>query len=472
MPLPCYERRQSVSKSLTFKPNAKTLSFPSSDENGKVSPGIKTTAPGGQDSGGEEVLSVDKCRATSTKELDRNSLQISDSRSPKSTNLLAGVPLALEPTPPIKQTDSPADTVCTERQSTTPTQMSMPSVMQPDFPQSFVQRPVIAPTPVRANSARKLNSPTKFSLEVDEICRTPAQRIPMESALGRGTSSFQRTIRLTTGLDQSRSGRFMAIKTPVFTRPALDDPSRTPAKRIPIADLTASPTRGSQGQSSPARLSLRARSASVEPRPLGTILARSRSVEPCAAISKPDNRAKIRQPIFPTVHILPRAGAKLPFPLIPGQKSSDDLPSPIPEEREIGNTQTDATLGRVVQGNAMSQLRQSSTNSRIPRIGYKPYARPPRNDKAATSTTTANTTRAPVSNHFGDVHFCPVIITCREPHYLNLLARATSLRIMAWKCLPVPFNPRMINIWWDRSNANGDQMRQPLLILVLLWFAR
>ncbi|KAF8559559.1 hypothetical protein OG21DRAFT_1594402 [Imleria badia] len=407
-PLPRSERRQSVSKSSPHLPN--TLSSPPSNENGKDSPGIETTSPGGQDNDEEGISSVDnnsppilqgeqecQCRARSAKEVDANSLQRLYLLSPHSTDALVGLCLPPEPASSIEQTILPAEFIPIKDSSATPPRTPTPSVTHPDFSRTSVQRPVIAPTPVRANNARKLNSPGNFLLEVDYIYRTPAQRVPIETSLARGTSPFRRPGQLFTGSDQSRPGRFLTTRAPVLTRPVLDDPSRSPAKRIPISELVASSTRGNQVSSSPTRLDLRARSASVEPRPLGTILARSRSVEPCAMISKPDNHGKNKESIFPMVPVPPRAVTKLPFSLVSSQKSSSDLPPPIPEEHEnteMGDTETDATLRRATQSDTMSQMRHPSTNSRIPRIGNKPYARPLKNGRATVSTTTANAARA------------------------------------------------------------------------------
>ncbi|KAH0830550.1 hypothetical protein J3R83DRAFT_2004 [Lanmaoa asiatica] len=409
---------QSCRRSSPLASKAKTLSSPPSNETGKASLATETVDSGRKDNDREEILSIDnnslsvlkgeqesKCRAASAKGVGANSHQRLSSLSPHSTNVLAGLCSSLEPTSSIEQTILPVDTIPIKAPPATPSRTPRPSVTHPDFSRSTVRRPIITPTPVRANNGpRKLNSPVKFSLEVDDIYRTPAQRVPIETAFARGTSSFQRAVQLSTGSDQSQLGRFLTIRAPVFTRPALDDPSRSPAKRIPVADLVASPTRGDRAPSSPTRLGLRARSASAEPRPLGPTLTRSRSVEPCTMISKSDNHGKMKESIFPMVLTLPRSGTKLPFPLVPGQKSNSDLPAPIPEEREtaeIGNTGTDATLGRVTQGNTMSQLRQPSTSSRIPRIGNKPYARPPpQNEKLIMGTTTANAARAPKASPF------------------------------------------------------------------------
>ena len=394
-PLPS-SGRQSCPKSSPLAPNVAPLSSSPSNEHGKASLATETMVSGGQDYDGEQPLSVDNDNLSVSEELQESKCikEVDANFSPHSTNVLSE---------PIEQTILSAESTCVKHQPATLPQTPRPSVMRPDFSRSTVQRPVVAPTPVRANNGRKLISPAKFSSEVDDICHTPAQRVPIETVLACGTSSFQKTIQLSTGSNYSQLGRFPTIRALVFTRPALDDPSRSPAKRIPVTDLAASPTRGDRAQSSPTRFDHRARSASVEPRPLGPILARSRSVEPCPSIPKPDSHEKLKDSVFPMVPMPPRSGIKLPFPLVPGQKSSSDLPPPILEENEtveIGNTETDAALARVTQG-TMSQLRQPSANSRIPRIGNKPYARPPSNNgKATVGTTTVHTTRATVSSSF------------------------------------------------------------------------
>lgn len=455
-PPPC-SGQWNCRKSSPPPPTAKTISSPPLNGTGNASPVTETMVLGGQDSYGKETLSTDnndvsalreepESGATSTNGDNSNSHQRLDSLSPRSTNVLAGLCLPLESTSSIEQTNLLADSIPIQHPPTaTPSRTAKPSVAHPDFSRSTVQRPVIVPTTVRANNGtRKLNSPTKFPFEAGDVYRTPAQRVPIETALARGTSSFQRTVQTSNESDQSQLGRFLTIRAPVFTRPALDDPSRSPAKRIPVADLVASPTRGGQAPDSPTRLSTRARSTSVEPRPLRPILARSRSIEPCAVNSKHDH---IKESIFPMVPMLPRSGTKLPFPLISSQRSRSHLPPPIPEEHktaEIGNTET-------TQGNTMSQLRQPSTNSRIPRIGSKPYARPPPKNGKATS---ADTARAPVSSSFTALDSCPVMFVSRRLHHFGLPGTTGSGKA-TWKCLPP--NLRTINIWWGHSNENGVQ---------------
>ncbi|KAG9318463.1 hypothetical protein JVU11DRAFT_554 [Chiua virens] len=359
-----------------------------SDTQSRPSPlplATETEIPGGQDIDRKESSSTDDSGPSVSqgqqdgKYTNTVSHERLNSLSPHSNDVLAALCLPSDVTSSIKQTTLPSD-ISAQR--------------SPSTPRSSVQRLVITPTLVRANNgARKMISPSKLLFEANDICRTPAQRVPIATALACGTPSSQRTIQLSTGLDRSQQlGRF-PVKTPVFTRPALDGPSRSPAKRILVTDSSTSPARGHRIHISPVRIGHRARSTSVEPRPLRPILSRSRSVEPGATALKPDNHGKLKESIFPVVPIPPKSIAKLPFPLDPGQKSASDRPPSIPEEHESGgDTEADPTCGRVTQGNTISQLKQASTSSRIPRMGKKPYARPPpRNVKPAAGATSTHT---------------------------------------------------------------------------------
>lgn len=397
-PLPG-SRRQSCPKSSPLVPNATALSSSPSDE-GKASVATEMTVTGVQDNNGDKSSSMNDGSPSVAEELQENKCTKGGDAnlhrgldSPHSADVLSES---------IEEAILSAEPSCIKHPPATPPQTPRSSAMHPDFSWSAVQRPIVAPTPIRANSgARKLFSPAKFSSEVDDICRTPAQRVPIETALARGTSSFQKSIQLSTGSDHSQIGRFPTLRALVFTRPALDDPSRSPAKRIPVMDSTASPARRDRTYGSPTRLGHRARSASVEPPSMGLTIARSRSVEPGPTITNPDSHERLKESVFPMVPVPPRSNTKLPFPLVPNQKSSSDLPPPIPEEdetAEIGHTGTDTALGRVTQ-DTMSRLRQPSANSRIPRIGNKPYIRPSSKDGQATvGTMTVRMTRAPVSS--------------------------------------------------------------------------
>lgn len=250
---------------------------------------------------------------------------------------------------------------------------------QPNSPLATVQRPlVVAPTPIRPNGSLGSSSHLKFSLTVDDASRTPARRVPIQDAFVQGSASSQNTMLLSAKRDAST--RSMGMRGPVFSRPALDDPSRSPAKRILITDLNSpmrSPTRPAGA---------RARSASAEPKPIVFQPLRSHSVDPSPRAT--DSKGK--EPIFPKFSSKPKSGIKLPFPLVAGQKAGTDLPHSIPEEAEgseaVGE---DLVANQAVSSSSpvKSGLKQPSIGSRIPRIGAKPYARPqPKKPISSTAT--------------------------------------------------------------------------------------
>lgn len=240
---------------------------------------------------------------------------------------------------------------------------------QPNYPLATAQRPlVVAPTPIRPNgNLLGSSSHLKFSLTVDDASRTPARRVPIQAAFVQGSASSQNTMLLSAKRDAST--RLVGMRGPVFSRPALDDPSRSPAKRILITDFN-SPVR------SPTRpAGARARSASAEPKPFVSQPLRSHSVDPLPRVA--DNKGK--EPFFPNFSSKPRSGARLPFPLVTGQKTGTDFPQSIPEEAEGSETVEEDSIANQATSSSSPvkfSLKQPSIGSRIPRIGAKPYARP------------------------------------------------------------------------------------------------
>lgn len=251
---------------------------------------------------------------------------------------------------------------------------------QPNYPLATVQRPlVVAPTPIRPNgNLLGSSSHLKFSLTVDDASRTPARRVPIQGAFVQGSASSQNTMLLSAKRDAST--RLVGMRGPVFSRPALDDPSRSPAKRILITDFNSpvcSPTRPAGA---------RARSASAEPKPIVSQPLRSHSVDPLPRVA--DNKGK--EPTFPNFSSKPRSGARLPFPLVTGQKTGTDFPQSIPEEAEgCEAVEEDSIANQATSSSSPVKfsLKQPSIGSRIPRIGAKPYARP--QPKKPVSSTTA-----------------------------------------------------------------------------------
>ncbi|KAG1890974.1 hypothetical protein F4604DRAFT_1913787 [Suillus subluteus] len=266
----------------------------------------------------------------------------------------------------------------------TPLQEGQYSLPQRELSFVSLDPPLLTPQRPKSNSQQP-NSPLvtvlplslKFSLTVDDASRTPARRVLIQDAFVQGSASSQNTMLLSAKRDAST--RFTGMRGPVFSRPALDDPSRSPAKRILITDLN-SPVR------SPTRpAGARARSTSTEPKPIVFQPLRSHSVDPSPGAA--DSKGK--EPVFPKFSSKPKSGTKLPFPLVAGQKAGTDLPHSIPEEAEGSAVGEYLVANQAASSSSpvKSGLKQPSVGSRIPRIGAKPYARPqPKKPISSTAT--------------------------------------------------------------------------------------
>ncbi|KAF9227944.1 hypothetical protein BS17DRAFT_746939 [Gyrodon lividus] len=340
-----------------------------------------------------------KRRATNNKGVNNTSYQKLGSLSPHSACVLTGLFASSEHTPSIEQTLLSMESTHNVPTPSTPPPVPRPSAPHPDFSRTTVKRPVIAPAPVQAGSGiRNILSPHKFSFTIEDTSNTPARRVPIQDALASRGPSVQMAVHSSIAVDKSQTGLSSTIRAPVFMRPVLDDSARSPAKRVPITDFLATPAEGVQFSSSPVRFGPRAKSASVEPPTLGPVPARSRSVEPSPTFARLDAGGKGKEPMFPKISAIPRSGAKLPFPLIPNQKSGSGLPHSIPEEDEkvdMGVGGSDAPPGTAMQSSTKSQLRLHSVGSRIPRIGNKPYERPP--SKNGTVSTNATTSKVSIT---------------------------------------------------------------------------
>ncbi|KAI1795940.1 hypothetical protein LXA43DRAFT_880920 [Ganoderma leucocontextum] len=270
--------------------------------------------------------------------------------------------------------------------------------------------PKVGPSGDPASGAQRPRSPLRpFSpSRFGEGSRTPARRVPIAQAVAEGTYSPNQ---LPSAFGTARPTN--APGSPVFKKLALDDPLRSPAKRVPMNEAVPAPPPSpgrpldkGKGKSiprlqSPVRASSvpRQRSTSVEPQPLPR-RERGASAEPA-----PRQPALGRRPLFqkpassdgvPGSAIKPNSG--LPFPLVPGQQQR--VPS-IPEGEESCLSPTRlaprAAVGAGSRGTSAaaaspakqgSSLRQPSagSGSKIPRIGAKPYARP----RSATSVEAAS----------------------------------------------------------------------------------
>ncbi|KZT11367.1 uncharacterized protein LAESUDRAFT_720592 [Laetiporus sulphureus 93-53] len=231
-----------------------------------------------------------------------------------------------------------------------------------------------------------------------DLNRTPARRVPISQAVAQGTfSPRKRPLRFSKSsdfdVDVSASGG--ATSTPVFRRPDLNDPNRSPAKRVPV--LRARPQHEqpvgrrelphvSQNKgkapfrpASPLGASFkdRARSCSVEPRPSATVRVRSGSAEPLrpqtlAALARRDGLVATSSVLVPdngqtgSSSQERKARAVLPFPVV---ASSGRIPPTVPEEDEDPDLQPQKPQANLRQPSA-------GAGSKIPRPGVKPYARP------------------------------------------------------------------------------------------------
>lgn len=232
-----------------------------------------------------------------------------------------------------------------------------PTSTQPPSEQILI--PARPTPPIRFTSPVRKASPKKFQLQpadLDNPNRTPARRIPIDTAVANGQVSVQKAARLMA------NGRTTTSSRPVFNIPSTDSPVR----RVLLHDANpiSSPTKHPLG--SPTR------SRSVEPNPVErmrlNLKKRSESVEPATAQSqgKVSSRASpfSRSNSAERVPLPSEANLSL-YPTIPeeGQSTNLDEKSQRPAAR-IGPAQVER-----------SHLRQPT--SKIPRIGLKPYARPP-----------------------------------------------------------------------------------------------
>ena len=253
----------------------------------------------------------------------------------------------------------------------------------PPHPNPFlasVQRPPPG-SPVRSTSPSKSQpSPIKLvpNLDLDDPTRTPARRIPIHQAIGQETTSARKLGHVSGYLRPNDSGGLKtSSRSPVFTRRALEDPLRSPARRIPISEASSSVKKSTGTNArhvprSPVRGVSRERSGSAEP---WNGRERSGSVEQQQPMDLPKSSAPLR-PVL-----------KLPFPLVATQPSGHDRPTSIPEENEpllsLGTEvppKKDMVALPPNSSPAKSSLKPPSS-SRIPRIGAKPYSRPTMNTK-------------------------------------------------------------------------------------------
>jgi hypothetical protein len=218
-----------------------------------------------------------------------------------------------------------------------------------------VQRPPPERSPWRSHIAN-LGSPSKFGFTstLNDPNRTPARRIPIREAIAQRSASPRK--------DYSSGPSTGTFGGPVFARSTQEDRTRSPVR--PPPDVAHHATVVSSGIARPTALTSpgKVRSGSEEPQfSRGNHL--GRPFQRSASDSEISSPSKIRR--------------NLAFPIRPAVDAR--LPGTIPEEHEadppMKSTQSNPLL--------KSALRQPSSmaSSRIPRIGAKPYARPQENEK-------------------------------------------------------------------------------------------
>lgn len=237
---------------------------------------------------------------------------------------------------------------------TTPEHQSSPEQPNSAVAIHSVQRPPPERSLWRSHIAT-LGSPSKFGFTstLDDPSRTPARRIPIREAIAQGSASPRKD-----GSSGPSSGVF---GRPVFTRCTSEDRIRSPVRRPPdvanhvmeISSGIARPT----SSASPEKV----RSGSEDFQfPRGHYQGR------------PFQRSASDSEI-----LTPSKTGRPPFPIRPVVDAR--LPSTIPEEHSTDSPKksTQSNLS------SKSSLRQPSSmaSSRIPRIGAKPYARPPEKEK-------------------------------------------------------------------------------------------
>ena len=241
-------------------------------------------------------------------------------------------------------------------------------------------------SPVRFTSPTAQQSPVTIQpMDLDDPNRSPARRIPLEQAVAQGQISVQKAMQLASRPPDHLSGSQALFPQRTVVFPFRSE-MQSPARRIPVSEAT--PVK-SHGPLSPIRAPLNARSKSVEPKPVqstATRPARSASVDyqhPPTLTTRNDSLRTKPQTFPPVSKSAPRL--PLPYPLVPPREPS------IPEETEPLLSSPDAHIKSIPvvltsTTPTKSHLRQSPSTSRIPRMTMKPYTKPALVAAATTSS--------------------------------------------------------------------------------------
>lgn len=215
------------------------------------------------------------------------------------------------------------------------------------------------------------------SSKAHDITRTPARRVPITEAVAKGSISPEKARDL---LIQRPDPTLGSTSNSLFAERAPNDPPRSPAKRVPIEqalNTLQSPHKSKVPvpPSSPVRE--RSRSVDIPSTPGALRFRRSTSAEPRIPLVKSSKEGLFRKPPSADGPSKPsEPSTSLPFPI--HSFTSTRLPTSIAEVDEAAPQPSQSKVTPTAVSKPTSSLRQPSVKaeSKIPRPGAKPYARP------------------------------------------------------------------------------------------------
>lgn len=331
-------------------------------------------------------------------------------------------------------------------------QVSRDASEEPSPSRSSPRKRSLSPSVARAQSVDHphTKSESNNSEHPSVSASTPARRVPISVAIRDGTISPQKASSLVfanrmKGKSAASGSRIGILGSPVFKRPALDDPIRSPAKRVPLSETTALPRTSPLKEKGPIRHGryLRAMSEDQDNLPPRTRLRapsrRSMSEEPTAASSviPPARLLRSAPQHSPTVSAnvsdMPEIRQNqpvttLPYPIV---ATPTRLPQSIPEVDE-GGPKPRSGLREPAQHSSpgksgpksKSSLRvpSSSVTSRIPRVEAKPYSRP----KPSTTAQASKLPSSTIASKANVGQFIVHLVTLFNSSFLNNIKGSTT----------------------------------------------
>ena len=258
------------------------------------------------------------------------------SLSPKSTDLLSKLALT--------STEEANDICIGVGEPSSDSQPQFTFSMFPTLPESVPPHTPSRPNgPVRFSSPTRATSPHKIRLQAvlpNNPMNTPARRIPIEQGIAQGHVSPQKAARLG----------FKPDGTPLIS-------VHTPARRVLISEQSANPVTRPSGIQLGSPWKGKERELSVEPSSRPFVSRRNeRETTPGPSSTETQSKSSTVQT------------EKLPFPIVPSNLTPSMSSTTVPDASQCN-------LPQEKPANAKSSLRQLT--SKIPRIGIKPYTRPP-----------------------------------------------------------------------------------------------